>query len=281
MPELIKLLHGSAAGLAKIMNQFRRHWTAKCQAKGNVTDTVVEEKCQISKRQLERKIQAIATKERRSDRLRWYVHAHILSSYGLENSLGSESLSDAENEGRVSPLSTGLPKTPSIMQFVSPSQRIHNAKQVSPPPSLLIKPKSPLMAQNQEKAKHNDAGIKNTSEGRKGQELTSATSALQGTTTICSSVSVENHQTATKPVLTKASAGVIPVPMEVDNSHAENQAESSAKELGVKQTSLMAKLNRASVDRSGINSAVEMPSLTMMPLETKQSYLSHEVICID
>lgn len=70
MPDLIKLVHGNTAGLNKIMSQFRKHWTAKCLGRA-VTDEEVNEKSPISKRQLEKRIQNIATKERRTDRLRW------------------------------------------------------------------------------------------------------------------------------------------------------------------------------------------------------------------
>ena len=117
MPDLIKLLQGNSMGLMKLTNQFRRFWTAKCLNKGDITDADVEDTCQISKRQLERKIQAIATKERRGDKLRWYVHRHVLSSYGLED-LDGESLQDKENEGRITPPNTAGQGGPNILKFV-------------------------------------------------------------------------------------------------------------------------------------------------------------------
>ena len=122
MPDLIKLVHGNTAGLNKIMSQFRKQWTAKCLGRA-VTDDEVDEKSPISKRQLEKRIQNIATKERRSDRLRWYVHSHILASFGLDNLLMVDAVncnsSDASAETGKFP--TGLyPNTPSITQFTRP-----------------------------------------------------------------------------------------------------------------------------------------------------------------
>ena len=122
MPDLIKLVHGNTAGLNKIMGQFRKQWTAKCLGRA-VTDEEVDEKSPISKRQLEKRIQNIATKERRSDRLRWYVHSHILASFGLENLLVVDAVnynnSDASTETAKCP--TGLhTNTPSITQFTRP-----------------------------------------------------------------------------------------------------------------------------------------------------------------
>ena len=122
MPDLIKLVHGNTAGLNKIMSQFRKQWTAKCLGRV-VTDEEVDEKSPISKRQLEKRIQNIATKERRSDRLRWYVHSHILASFGLENLLVVDAVncnnSDASIETAKFPIGLQT-NTPSIMQFTRP-----------------------------------------------------------------------------------------------------------------------------------------------------------------
>lgn len=122
MPDLIKLVHGNTAGLNKIMSQFRKQWTAKCLGRA-VSDEEVDEKSPISKRQLEKRIQNIATKERRSDRLRWYVHSHILASFGLENLLVVDAVnnnsSDAPTETAKFPIGLHT-NTPSITQFTRP-----------------------------------------------------------------------------------------------------------------------------------------------------------------
>ena len=122
MPDLIKLVHGNTAGLNKIMSQFRKQWTAKCLGR-TVTDEEVDEKSPISKRQLEKRIQNIATKERRSDRLRWYVHGHILESFSLENLLVVDAFnynsSDASTETAKLPIGLHT-NTPSITQFTRP-----------------------------------------------------------------------------------------------------------------------------------------------------------------
>jgi len=121
MPDLIKLIHGNTAGLHKIMGHFRKQWTAKCLS-GDVTDEEIEQKCPISKRQLEKKIQNIATKERRTDRLRWYVHNHVLASFHLENLVVADGLSssDASSDATMATVTQNT-NTPSIMQFVRPA----------------------------------------------------------------------------------------------------------------------------------------------------------------
>ena len=126
MPDLIKLIHGNTAGLNKLISQFRKQWASKCLGR-DLTDEEVNDKSSISKRQLEKKIQNIATKERRTDRLRWYVHSHVLTSFGLENIVVPDGLniSDASADVLkipVSPYTTC--NTPSILQFtraVSPA----------------------------------------------------------------------------------------------------------------------------------------------------------------
>lgn len=120
MPDLIKLVHGNTAGLNKIMSQFRKQWTAKCLGRA-VTDEEVDEKSPISKRQLEKRIQNIATKERRSDRLRWYVHSHILASFGLENLLVVDGVNSSDASTETAKFPIGLhTNTPSITQFTRP-----------------------------------------------------------------------------------------------------------------------------------------------------------------
>ena len=117
MPDLIKLVHSNTAGLNKIMSQFRKQWTAKCLGRA-VTDEEVDEKSPISKRQLEKRIQNIATKERRSDRLRWYVHNHILASFGLENLMVVDGINSLDASTETAKFPIGLQtNTPSITQF--------------------------------------------------------------------------------------------------------------------------------------------------------------------
>lgn len=136
MPDLIRLVHGNVSGLAKLRDLFRRQWTAKCLGKNNLAEvTDVElEKCPVSKRQLERKIQSIAVKEKRGvfDKVRWYVHSCVLSKYGMDNLSVTETMADMSNDGRKSPCqsSTAL-GMPTIKQFVQPASPL--ARQASPP----------------------------------------------------------------------------------------------------------------------------------------------------
>ena len=120
MPDLIKLVHGNTVGLNKLMIKFRKQWTSKCLGR-DVTDEEVDKKSPISKRQIEMKIQNIASKEKRNGRSRWYVHSHILEAFGLQNLLvvdGCNS-SDASTETAKSSAAL-LTNTPSIIHFTRP-----------------------------------------------------------------------------------------------------------------------------------------------------------------
>lgn len=121
MPSLLKIIHGNTTGIQKIISLFRKQWTSKYLGR-DVTDEEVDENCPISKRQTERKIQSIATKERRTDRRCWYVHKHILEKFGLDCMTKAEDLNNSDSVPvdtvSVSPVSPAC--TPSIKQFVRP-----------------------------------------------------------------------------------------------------------------------------------------------------------------
>lgn len=119
MPDLIKLVHGNTAGLSKLIIKFRQHWTSKFLGR-NVTDEEVDEKSPISKRQLEKKIQNIASKERRNDRPRWYVHSHILEAYGLGNLVIDGCMSSGASSDTPKSSVVLQANTPSITQFARP-----------------------------------------------------------------------------------------------------------------------------------------------------------------
>lgn len=120
MPELIKLIHGNTAGVHKIMSIFRKQWTSKCLGR-DIADEEVDEKCPISKRQLERKIQNIAIKERRTDRLRWFVHNHVLEKFGLDSLAVVDGFYSSDAPGDA-PMAAVVQQTntQSIKQFVRP-----------------------------------------------------------------------------------------------------------------------------------------------------------------
>lgn len=128
MPELIQVIQGNTAGLHKIMSLFRKQWTSKYLGR-DVADEEVDENCPISKRQLEKKIQNIATKERRTGRLRWYVHSHILAKFGLENLAVADGLQSSDMCADATMVSVSQhTNTPSIKQFVRPvSPALHKA----------------------------------------------------------------------------------------------------------------------------------------------------------
>lgn len=100
MPDLIRLIHKSAMGVAKIVNAFRTHWGAKVSMNSpnpppnplpDKVDSTPKSTSQyanasgISKRQLEKRIQAIATKEARPPHSKpmWYVNDSVMKQYGL------------------------------------------------------------------------------------------------------------------------------------------------------------------------------------------------------
>ncbi len=104
MPDLVSLVHGSSMGIARLMKTFRVHWGARMAADTNrdkdspsppsstlplatpQRDAEYETASGISKRQLERKILAIATKEQRQGHHRpiWYVQDAVMQQYNLD-----------------------------------------------------------------------------------------------------------------------------------------------------------------------------------------------------
>jgi hypothetical protein len=118
MPDLITLIHRSTAGVVKLINYFKQHWSKKCaNVKAHPT---LEGKGHISKRQLESKIKAIATKERRNDKARWYVHNNILATYGLAQ-LGATEVVPETLECNGKSISSPPAVKTGIKQFTRPA----------------------------------------------------------------------------------------------------------------------------------------------------------------
>ena len=150
MPDLIRLVHKNSMGLGRLIKTFREHWGTKVTASSlasedpmgiqerstspsddvtkTTTATEVSPFCKpktpgtggselenasgISKRQLEKKIQSIATKEARppNNRHLWYVHDTILQKYGIDGSTQGPMASPGnENKNTKVP----SPQTPS------------------------------------------------------------------------------------------------------------------------------------------------------------------------
>ena len=86
MPELIRLVHKNSAGLKKLTETFLRYWCKKLQddPKKQLLNETTNHQSSISKRQLEMKILAIATKPSVPGVAKlWRVHENILKQYGL------------------------------------------------------------------------------------------------------------------------------------------------------------------------------------------------------
>lgn len=114
MPDLIRFLHKSALDKKKLVRAFRIHWGAKISTRSPIKAPLSQSPCpvdstprpqpskvdstptgneyqeyetasKISKRQMEKKIQAIAMKEVRPPIAKavWYVHDAVLKQYGL------------------------------------------------------------------------------------------------------------------------------------------------------------------------------------------------------
>ncbi|KAK3731428.1 hypothetical protein QZH41_013615, partial [Actinostola sp. cb2023] len=118
LADLIKVLHGSNDGVDKLVRYFRQYWSDKCN--NTETHPILIGKGHISKRQLNKKIRAIAKKESRSMdvRPRWYVLPSILASYGLEG-LKTEAETQ-ESYPRASTITSPLTIKPGIKQFTMP-----------------------------------------------------------------------------------------------------------------------------------------------------------------
>ena len=168
MPDLIRLIHKSAIGVGKIIKTFRTHWGAKISTnppstplpdvldstpKSNPNATLFQEYANasgISKRQLEKKIQAIATKETRPplNRSVWYVHETVMKQYGLskenfvplvpDNSLLSPKLTDHQPPMKTPESANQVSKAvkrknvagKSLLQFLSRSPHPPSPKRV-------------------------------------------------------------------------------------------------------------------------------------------------------
>lgn len=107
IPDLIRLVHGNPIGIKNLIKEFRMFWKLKANpdaAESNIdvsmevemssTDapkslnesrTEANEQFQISKRQLELKIPAIAVREKRPDHKKvcWYVREEVLKQYNI------------------------------------------------------------------------------------------------------------------------------------------------------------------------------------------------------
>ncbi|XP_031569059.1 uncharacterized protein LOC116303626 [Actinia tenebrosa] len=129
MPDLITLIHRSTAGVAKLINYFKQHWSKKCES--TKIHPSLAGKGHISKRQLEAKIKAIATKERRSDKTRWYVNSNILNAYGMTKLAATDNEQGTPNVMSCSPQmsNTGIKistksVSPSVNQGLSAVPRV-------------------------------------------------------------------------------------------------------------------------------------------------------------
>lgn len=134
MPELIRLVHGNAMGLHRLVKTFRIHWGAKVkentegspiQSSANPTTlpqtpktscsaTDYEAASGISKRQLERKIQTIATKEIRppTHKPLWYVYNSVLQQYNMEPSKMTPLVPLVSPVSKPPPSKVAAPETP-------------------------------------------------------------------------------------------------------------------------------------------------------------------------
>ena len=101
MQFLIKMIHGSEAGLKKLIRLFRKRWTLKTKKDDSqVSEENWESHCTVSKRQVEKKITSIANKESRPSmpKPRWYVHPNVFAFYKLENIAVNDLVSANANE---------------------------------------------------------------------------------------------------------------------------------------------------------------------------------------
>ena len=88
MKFLIQIIHGSEAGLQKLIRLFRKRWTLETRKEDlEVNEENWQSHCTVSKRQVEKKITSIANKHLRSPlpKPRWYVHSNILALYKMED----------------------------------------------------------------------------------------------------------------------------------------------------------------------------------------------------
>ena len=183
MVDLIKLIHGNTNGVKTLIKEFREFWRIKnlgdqsatvgtavtTETKDIPMDTTEVASSQttpaksatsssspvttdtnpsidISKRQLEMKIRAIAEYEKRTTfkRCCWYVNDSVLKQYNLEelpvptqwHYLTKPNIEQKENENRKSVESSGR-KTPTIAQFTVPRSQLPPERSSSPVTKVL------------------------------------------------------------------------------------------------------------------------------------------------
>ena len=93
MPDLVRLVHGNKIGINRLIAEFRHYWhqlnasSVPSIEQDEIGNADSNTKYKISKRQLEKKIQSIATYENRPSLKgrSWYVNDKILDQYQLQN----------------------------------------------------------------------------------------------------------------------------------------------------------------------------------------------------
>ena len=172
MPDLITLVHNSPMGLSRLVKTFRLHWGRKIlesrdvstpspppfPSAGAVTspptsrkETDYENACGISKRQLEMKIQQIASKGVRPPFTRsvWTVHDSVLQHYKIDPSCLIVHLPPtpkSQNGGeKQSP-------TPDAI-CVTPSNKKGTKRKMDGPPTVTVKSLFEAIAKSPQTAK--------------------------------------------------------------------------------------------------------------------------------
>ena len=111
MPHLIRFVHGNSSGLNKLINVFQAYWKSKLSSESSLATQTL-----MSRRQLEMKIRAIATKEAREPvrwKSLWYVNPAVIAQWGLEANLPVPNLVFADEVLLVSGLcARPQPSTP-------------------------------------------------------------------------------------------------------------------------------------------------------------------------
>jgi len=80
MPLLLTLLHGNQSGMPKMMTEFQSYWMEYTK-----TNQMTDIRSTISKRQLEKKIQSIASKAHNATlgKICYSVNPDVLTQYGM------------------------------------------------------------------------------------------------------------------------------------------------------------------------------------------------------
>lgn len=130
MPLLIKFIHGNVTSLPTMIGKFRQYWNPYAAKSSEESHT------QISKRQLEKKIQSIASRtgNREGGKTCYIVRDEIITKYGLPSDLKyGETLPELKIDSIVNTLAA-FQSSGADVKDIKPVEALVDNNGAQPPP---------------------------------------------------------------------------------------------------------------------------------------------------